>query len=233
MHFIPYNSRKKYHLSPGAAVRSGEDMIFRIVLPRSEQCSTVRLILETDGGEREDFSFSWERMQGENEEWWRLETAAPENAGIVRYFFEYDTPWGTKKISLESNGNAVIGEGSRWRLTVCRENCDTPLWLRGGTMYQIFPDRFCRSGKTSLPENKPAAEYHSRWGEEPDWEPDSDGKIEKYDFFGGDLKGIEEKLGYLESLGVTCIYLNPIFSARSNHRYDTGDYMKIDPMLGT
>ena len=233
MHFIPYNSRKKYHLSPGAAVRSGEDMIFRIVLPRSEQCSAVRLILETDGGEREDFSFSWERMQGENEEWWRLETAAPESAGIVWYFFEYDTPWGTKKISLESNGNAVIGEGSRWRLTVCRENCDTPLWLRGGTMYQIFPDRFCRSGKTPLPENKPAAEYHSRWGEEPDWEPDSDGKIEKYDFFGGDLKGIEEKLGYLESFGVTCIYLNPIFSARSNHRYDTGDYMKIDPMLGT
>lgn len=142
------------------------------------------------------------------------------------------TPRGTK-ISLESKGNAVIGEGSRWRLTVCRENCDTPLWLRGGTMYQIFPDRFCRSGKTSLPENKPAAEYHSRWGEEPDWEPDFDGKIEKYDFFGGDLKGIEEKLGYLESLGVTCIYLNPIFSARSNHRYDTGDYAKIDPMLGT
>lgn len=140
---------------------------------------------------------------------------------------------GHKKILLESKGSAVIGEGSRWRLTVCRENCDTPLWLRGGTMYQIFPDRFCRSGKTPLPENKPAAEYHSRWGEEPDWEPDSDGKIEKYDFFGGDLKGIEEKLGYLESLGVTCIYLNPIFSARSNHRYDTGDYMKIDPMLGT
>lgn len=96
--------------------------------------------------------------------------------------FEYDTPWGTKKILLESKGSAVIGEGSRWRLTVCRENCDTPLWLRGGTMYQIFPDRFCRSGKTPLPENKPAAEYHSRWGEEPDWEPDSDGKIENTTF---------------------------------------------------
>ena len=233
MHFIPYNSRKKYHLSPGAAVRSGEDMIFRIVLPRSEQCSAVRLILETDGGEREDFSFSWERMQGENEEWWRLETAAPENAGIVWYFFEYDTPWGTKKISLESKGSAVIGEGSRWRLTVCRENCDTPLWLRGGTMYQIFPDRFCRSGKTSLPENKPAAEYHSRWGEEPDWEPDSDGKIEKYDFFGGDLKGIQMKLPYLRKMGVDYLYLNPIFEAHSNHRYNTADYLNVDPLLGT
>ena len=66
MHFIPYNSIKKYNLSTGAAVRSGEDMIFRIFLPRSEQCSAGRLILDTEGGEREDFSFSWERMQGEN-----------------------------------------------------------------------------------------------------------------------------------------------------------------------
>ena len=68
MHFIPYNSRKKYHLSPGAAVRSGEKMTFRIVLPRSEQCSAVRLVLEPDCGGREDISFSWERMQGEDEE---------------------------------------------------------------------------------------------------------------------------------------------------------------------
>ena len=233
MHFIPYNSRKKYHLSPGAAVRSGEKMTFRIVLPRSEQCSAVRLVLEPDCGGREDISFSWERMQGEDEEWWRLETAAPEEEGLVRYHFEYDTPWGEREISLESGGIAVMGEGERWRLTVCGENSDTPLWLRGGVMYQIFPDRFRRSGKTPLPKDKPAAVYHSEWGEEPDWEPDSDGMIDKYDFFGGDLRGIEEKLDYLESLGVTCIYLNPIFSARSNHRYDTGDYMKIDPMLGT
>lgn len=82
MHFIPYNSRKKYHLSPGAAVRSGEKMTFRIVLPRSEQCSAVRLVLEPDCGGREDISFSWERMQGEDEEWWRLETAAPEKRAL-------------------------------------------------------------------------------------------------------------------------------------------------------
>ena len=75
MHFIPYNSRKKYHLSPGAAVCSGEKMTFRIVLPRSEQCSAVRLVLEPDCGGREDISFSWERMQGEDEEWWRLRRA--------------------------------------------------------------------------------------------------------------------------------------------------------------
>ncbi len=52
------------------------------------------------------------------------------------------------------------------------------------------------------------------------------------DYFGGDLKGIAEKLPYIAKLGVTAIYLNPIFEAHSNHRYDTGDYEKIDPMLG-
>lgn len=66
-------------------MRSGEKITFRIVLPRSEQCSAVRLVLEPDCGGREDISFSWERMQGEDEEWWRLETAAPEKEGLVRY----------------------------------------------------------------------------------------------------------------------------------------------------
>ena len=233
MHFIPYNSRKTYHLSPGAALRSGEGLIFRIVLPRSERCSAVRLILESDGGESAASSFSWEVMQGESEEWWRLEIPAPEQPGLWWYHFEYDTPWGKKKISLEQGGCAVIGEGARWRLTVCADDCCAPGWLRGGVIYQIFPDRFCRSGLNPLPQNRPAAVMHKSWGEEPMWHPDADGRIERYDFFGGDLKGIEEKLGYLKDLGVTCIYLNPIFSARSNHRYDTGDYMEIDPMLGT
>jgi glycosidase len=51
-------------------------------------------------------------------------------------------------------------------------------------------------------------------------------------FFGGNLRGIEEKLDYLQALGVGCIYLSPIFEAYSNHKYDTGDYMKIDAMFG-
>lgn len=232
MHFIPYNSRKKYHLSPGAAVRAGDEVLFRIVLPRYEQCSAVRLILENEQGERRYSSFFWERMQGENEEWWSLQIKAPEKSGLYRYHFEFDTPWGVKNIALESGGNAVIGEGESYRLTVTRADCTVPDWLCGGVMYQIFPDRFYRSGKTPLPEMGEAALLREHWGEEPMWEPDEQGKIQKYDFFGGDLKGVEEKLGYLESLGVTCIYLNPIFSARSNHRYDTADYMEIDPLLG-
>ena len=99
-------------------------------------------------------------------------------------------------------------------------------------MYQIFPDRFYFSGeeknikRTDFKRNKD-------WFALPEWKPDENGMIKNNDFFMGDLKGITMKLDYLESLGVSCIYLNPISEAYSNHRYDTGDYSKVDPILGT
>ena len=67
----------------------------------------------------------------------------------------------------------------------------------------------------------------------PNDKPDRNGIVQNNDFFGGNLRGIIEKLDYLEDLGITVIYLNPIFEAYSNHRYDTADYQSIDPMLGT
>ncbi len=232
MHFIPFNSRKEYHKYPVGAVAQGEKVIFRIVLPRYEQCSAVRLALFSDSEEVTFENFSWERMEGEHEEWWILETTAPE-AGVWWYRFEFDTPIGTKTISLESCGNGIIGGGDRWQLTVYDDKKISESWLEGGILYQIFPDRFYSSGRTPVCEDRPAAIIRDDWGGEPLWNPDSKGRINEFDFFRGDLAGIEEKLGYLASLGVTCIYLNPIFKARSNHRYDTGDYMEIDPLLGT
>ena len=73
----------------------------------------------------------------------------------------------------------------------------------------------------------------SRREGEPVWRPNEKGEVTNSDYFGGDLRGIEEKLPYLKSLGVTCVYLNPIFEAHSNHRYNTADYSRIDPLLGT
>ena len=99
-------------------------------------------------------------------------------------------------------------------------------------MYQIFPDRFYASGK--LKKNVPADRtIHEDWLDQPDWKPNEQGEITNSDYFGGDLAGITEKLDYLQELGVTCVYLNPIFEAHSNHQYNTGDYTKIDPLLGT
>lgn len=99
--------------------------------------------------------------------------------------------------------------------------------------YQIFPDRFCRS-RLPQPEGLVGERtVHESWEDTPDYLPDEKGEIRNCDFFGGDFRGIMEKLDYLQSLSVTTLYLNPIFEAASNHRYNTADYRAVDPMLGT
>ncbi len=91
-----------------------------------------------------------------------------------------------------------------------------PAWVSKSVFYQIFPERFCNGDPTNDPQSV------SGWGGKPGLDT----------FFGGDLKGILEKLPYLSDLGVNAIYLTPIFAARSNHKYDASDYMKIDPAFG-
>ncbi len=94
----------------------------------------------------------------------------------------------------------------------------TPDWVKHAIFYQIFPDRFARSPRTKHPQGilfKP-------WGTPP----------AEQGYQGGDLRGIVDKLDYLQDLGITALYLNPIFSSASNHRYHTFDYLQVDPLLG-
>ena len=117
-------------------------------------------------------------------------------------------------------------------MTVFTKYISVPEFLKGAIFYQIFPDRFfcSREPKLNIPTDRI---IHASWYDPPEYLPNSDGKILNNDYFGGDLKGIIEKLDYIKSLGVTIIYLNPIFEAHSNHRYNTADYLSVDPMLGT
>ena len=231
--YIPYNSRLEYHKSIFGAVKTDQTVTFRIILPRDFCCHAARLAIKK--AEAADYSYidmQWDCMEGVGEEWWKVDFTA-EDAALYRYHFEYDTSWGTSRIYHVGNGLAAIkGEGEDWQLTVYDKNFHTPEWLKGGIIYQIFPDRFAFSGteKQNVPSDRVLRT--DRDGD-PYWIPTVEGKVLNNDYFGGDLKGIEQKLGYLKSLGVTCIYLNPIFEAQSNHRYDTADYEKIDPMLGT
>ncbi len=118
-----------------------------------------------------------------------------------------------------------------FQITVYDPDFQVPRYMRDGIMYQIFPDRFHRSKMPSSPRKE--IYIHENWDDVPIMMPNSRTDNQALDFYGGDLNGIREKLPYLESLGVTVIYLNPIFLSRSNHRYDTGDFTRIDPMLGT
>ncbi|WP_026664693.1 glycoside hydrolase family 13 protein [Butyrivibrio sp. FC2001] len=96
--------------------------------------------------------------------------------------------------------------------------CRTPAWVNDTVWYQIFPERFCNGDKSIDPENVL---------------PWQSGKVELHDYYGGDIKGIRDKIPYLKELGITGIYLNPIFEAHSNHKYNTRDYKKVDPHFGT
>lgn len=231
--YIPYNSRYEYHKSVFGAVSTGQSVVFRIILPRDFCCHHARFVIKKDSEEKENYiEMQWDCMQGDCEEWWKV-SFTPESPGLYEYRFEYDTPWGTSRIFNFADGVGKIRDkGKLWQITVYDKNFKTPDWLKGGIIYQIFPDRFAFSEeeKANVPSDR--VMRTDRDGE-PYWRPDENGKVLNNDYFGGDLKGIEQKLDYISSLGVTCIYLNPIFEAHSNHRYDTADYTKIDSLLGT
>ena len=120
-------------------------------------------------------------------------------------------------------------QGGSFQITAYAQNAKTPDWIKGGIIYHVFVDRFFRGGELNL---KPGAVFREDWGGTPYYTPDEKGIVRNNDFFGGDLYGVIEKLPYLKKLGVTCIYLSPIFEAASNHKYDTGDFMKIDSSFG-
>lgn len=147
------------------------------------------------------------------------------------YYFSYMTEGRRFYIKKADCHEGSINGGDLFQLTVYSDEYKTPDFLKGGVMYQIFPDRFCKSGKTH--ENVPSDRVMREWGETPYYKPDQNGHVWNNDYFGGDFAGIQSKLPYLHDLGVTCIYLNPIFESHENHRYNTANYMKADPLLGT
>lgn len=157
---------------------------------------------------------------------------SPEETGLHHYYFSVLINRNRHYIKRNGTNIGVVDNGDLFQLTVYEKGMTTPDWLKGGIMYQIFPDRFANSG---IPKNNtpPDRQIHTDWNETPLWRPDHRGMITNSDYYGGDLKGIENKLDYLADLGVTVIYLNPIFEAHENHRYCTANYEKIDPQLGT
>ena len=169
------------------------------------------------------------------------ELELPEKPGLLWYFFIAED-WNGK---LWYYGNAEDGLGGAgalserqpggYQVTVYDPDYDTPEWLRNGMMLQIMVDRYRASGKPDVRNLPPASYYHVHWDDDPALIINDDryGDNCNNDYFGGNLRGILEKLDYIQSMGVTVLYFNPIFKARSNHKYNTGDYMQIDPSFGT
>ncbi|MBR4941352.1 MAG: glycoside hydrolase family 13 protein, partial [Clostridia bacterium] len=155
----------------------------------------------------------------------------PEKPGIIWYRFLFDKGCLVPGCDPLSGVLAPEEAYESFQLTVYSPDYSVPKWTEGRVMYQIFPDRFARDKSVPLP---PDRIYHKTWDDEITVSPFPGLKeYTGYDFYGGNLKGIESKLPYLESLGADLLYLNPVYRAASNHRYDVGDYTQPDPVLGS
>jgi len=168
----------------------------------------------------------------------------PEQPMLLWYDFiihreEGDLRYGNAPDQLGGEGAVQEGQIHSYQVTVYDPAFSTPSYLHEGVIYQIFPDRFYRDKngmKGRLRKIKaahPEAVFHEGWCEPPTLDLDpANGDNRALDFFGGTLYGILQKLDYLQAMGVTVLYLNPVFRARTNHRYDTGNFEEVDPILG-
>ncbi|MDR3364262.1 MAG: glycoside hydrolase family 13 protein [Clostridiales Family XIII bacterium] len=172
---------------------------------------------------------------------------ADEGGCVLWYWFEVTLQggaiccYGAEPGYTSGLGRIYPNPPPAFQITVYDKNFTTPDWAKSAVLYQIFPDRFARGDEAGVRagvachkgKGRADIELRENWGALPVYEAKEGCKYYMpSDIFGGDLEGIRRRLPYLKELGVTLVYLNPIFEAASNHRYNTGDYLKIDPILG-
>ncbi len=217
--FRPTDPRCK---SPYGAVSSESQVRFTLRPQRQE--AFVRGVLRTR------WEFDGDRVTETLLPWVGMEKGSDLFSGLLEPEGYVGLIWYSLRLE---RGDGSWEETEEYQLTVYDAAENVPSWFGEGVTYQIFPDRFFRR---SIPDPTGLVGgrwVHQGWDEEPVYLPNEHGEIRNRDFFGGSLPGIEEKLPYIQSLGVETIYLCPIFEAPENHRYGAADYEKIDPMLGT
>jgi len=227
--FNPLDLKSKSTLG---AVKMGEVTKFSLEFSRPSNPEHVYMLLTKDGEDSVRYELDRKSLSPEGFVLYSLDLTV-NSSGLYHYIFEVECE---KKITTIGCGGDLTGmltSGVAWQLTVYDDAVPAPTWAKGGVFYQIMPDRFFIGGDRLKTKDKAKVVYRNDWDGIPVFKPDENGKILNNDFFGGNLRGIIKKLGYLKSLGISCIYLNPIFEARSNHKYDTGHYRKIDPDFGT
>ena len=213
----------------------GDLLCFQVTLPRQLGAISATAKIRSDTtGEVTEVPLAWTGYDGANEVWkGRL---APKTLVPDLYFLRVDVEGVSGRVmTVRTQGSACTfqaldTETYTYQLTICEFSYNSPEWLKGGVVYHVFVDRFCREGEVEIRDN---AILNEDWEEGiPEYPAYPGAPLENNVFFGGTLMGVTSKLPYIASLGVNCIYLSPIFEAYSNHKYDTGDYMTVDPMFG-
>ncbi len=236
---IEHNSHSIFSRTPFGAAVCGEKICLRLLLGDCIWPESVNLKYEfAKNGERQAFSLRMHFhsvMSGLYV--YECFLNAPEFSCLIFYTFEINFEnetvlYGNNEARLGGIGQIYKSDAIPYQVTVYSADFKTPEWFKCGIMYQIFPDRFYKT--ESYDGLSKAKNIIKRgWGDIPFYTPEQfGGEYLANDCFGGSLKGIEEKLFYLKELGIDIIYLNPIFEASSNHKYNTANYKKIDPLFG-
>lgn len=241
---VCHDSHDLYFRHPFGAVPCGTEIRLRLTVEGAPVPVQCRLLLWEEQEGRE-VSVPMELVEEEKQGDGRLVFAAgyraPATPGLVWYYFCLDT--GEGRWYYGNNGERLGGKGAlsrqeppAYQITVFKP-WQVPAWWKRAVVYQIFVDRFCRDEEYFLAEGirrlaRQGGLWHADWYDTPFYIKDAAGRVTRWTFFGGNLAGVRNQLDYLQELGVTCLYFNPIFEASSNHKYDTGDYLKIDPLYG-
>ncbi len=250
---IFFDSKDEAYKSVFGAIATGEEVAF--TLATGTDIASASLIIKGN----ENKSVAMEKV-GEATDGVQKWTATVSLSVIGEYTYYFAVSNGAS-VQVYGDDDGYYGTGTVAELTdvlpydlvVYQAGFETPDWMKDAVIYQIFPDRFY-DGDASNNDAQTTArgevdyEYISDWytlPENPEQEALLDEETYKAtgahygdgqwsnEIYGGDLEGITEKIDYLKALGVTVIYLNPVFSSISSHRYDACDYTKIDPVLGT
>jgi glycosidase len=235
-----YDSFKKEYKQPFGAVKRLQSCVFTLRFPTYIKVDRVIIVMFRPGYKEKHATLEYHSNEDGVYNLYTC-TYTPQDLGLHQYYFMVTMSGGANSMVKRPRDSASTGtfDGTElFQLTVYDENTKDIDWLKGGIMYQIFPDRFHKhivldGDGSELPPLPPGRTLHTDWRDTPDWRPNANGDVTNSDYFGGNLKGIEEKLDYLHSLGVTCIYLNPIFEAHENHRYNTANYERVDILLGS
>jgi len=223
------------------ALPCGAVVTFEVSVPSRLGVSGVVLRIRRDGREDRDVAFEHVGSGNVHDVYsYSLDTEAlcgKEGCGL--FYYELLLLRGLHTLFTDTSNNLDFTlsehEGARFRLLIYKKDYRTPESFGSGVMYQIFTDRFFR-GESDMARSVPVRDgaiINPDWDHGiPQFAARNGDPLGNNMFFGGNLWGIAEKLDYLCSLGVTYIYLCPIFEAYSNHKYDTADYSRIDEMFG-
>ena len=222
--------------TPLGAYPRGGVLTFRVDVPRALGAAAVVLRIAKDGCEQADHPLTFLTADGDVDRYSvDLHTNALCDESGELFFYEFLFLRGLQTLFTDSVDNLhfELSEQSanRFRLLIHRADFHTPEWFRSGTMYHVFLDRFCE-GQGRVQMRKGSVKDGDWENGIPQFAEKAGDPLPNNVFFGGNLWGIIEKLDMLAEMGITVLYLSPIFEAASNHRYDTANYERVDSLLG-